>query len=180
MSSIWSEDRVTEVARLYEAGKSAAETAAHINNTFGISVTRNAVIGIWNRRGLTGTRQIIKREPRQRRKHDGGAMRRRVRIVRANGNSDAMKVFDFEAGGLREVRAADVIPLHLNLADLEAGQCRYPYGDGPFTFCGCEAMRGKPYCAPHHSLTWTRRREPLPKQQTAPFKILGSLLGSFA
>lgn len=44
-------------------------------------------------------------------------------------------------------------PLHLNLADLEYGQCRFPFGDGPFTFCGCQTYEDSPYCAEHHALT---------------------------
>jgi GcrA cell cycle regulator len=165
LTTNWTDERVAELTRLYNIGFSAAQTAVEISKTFGLSVTRNAVIGIWNRRGLTG---------------DGGKMRRRVRVVRANGNSEAMKVFDLEMGEMREVRAADVVPLHVSLAALEAGQCRYPYGDGPFTFCGCQALPGKPYCPPHHMLTWTKSRTPLPRPQTAPFKIVGSLLGSFS
>jgi hypothetical protein len=46
-------------------------------------------------------------------------------------------------------------PLHLSLLDLEEGQCRFPFGDGPnYTFCGCPVHEeGKPYCAEHHAQT---------------------------
>lgn len=45
-------------------------------------------------------------------------------------------------------------PLHLTLFDLEEGQCRFPFGDGPFTFCGHLVREdGKPYCAEHYALT---------------------------
>lgn len=54
-------------------------------------------------------------------------------------------------------RLADVVPLHASLVDLTYDQCRYPYGDGPFTFCGCPTINGLSYCEPHHRLTHLAR-----------------------
>ena len=42
-------------------------------------------------------------------------------------------------------------PLHLSLLDLERGQCRWPFGDGPITFCGHVVRSKSSYC-PHHAL----------------------------
>jgi GcrA cell cycle regulator len=64
-----------------------------------------------------------------------------------------------------EMAVADVVPLHVELIDLEHDQCRYPYGDGPFTFCGCPKIDGSSYCGPHHTLTHGDHR--LPAQQVA-------------
>lgn len=44
-------------------------------------------------------------------------------------------------------------PLHLSLLDLKQGQCRFPFGDRPFTFCGCAALEDKTYCEAHYALT---------------------------
>jgi hypothetical protein len=42
--------------------------------------------------------------------------------------------------------------LRVSLVDIEPHQCRYPYGDGPFTFCGHGKAEGSSYCAPHRLL----------------------------
>lgn len=39
-------------------------------------------------------------------------------------------------------------PLNLSLNDLEPHHCRWPYGDGPFVFCGHPKDEGS-YCAYH-------------------------------
>jgi hypothetical protein len=33
------------------------------------------------------------------------------------------------------------------IVDLGPDTCRFPFGDGPFLFCGATPMPGKPYCA---------------------------------
>jgi hypothetical protein len=38
------------------------------------------------------------------------------------------------------------------LLDLEPGDCRYPFGDGPIVFCGSNAVAGSSYCLPHKIL----------------------------
>jgi hypothetical protein len=42
------------------------------------------------------------------------------------------------------------------LLDLDAEGCRYPFGDGPFTFCNHAQHEGSTYCGPHMALS--RRR----------------------
>ena len=48
----WSDDRVEQLKKLWEAGLSASQIAAELGN-----VTRNAVIGKVHRLGLSGRRQ---------------------------------------------------------------------------------------------------------------------------
>lgn len=54
----------------------------------------------------------------------------------------------------RDCRDAEIAPLHVGLLDLKPGACRYPYGDGPFTFCGHGTLAGKSYCAAHQRLSY--------------------------
>jgi hypothetical protein len=51
------------------------------------------------------------------------------------------------------LRCVVVEPQHLLVTDLEEGQCRYPFGEGPFTFCGHAQKDGSSYCRPHAALT---------------------------
>lgn len=43
--------------------------------------------------------------------------------------------------------------LHIAFLDLQPIHCRFPYGDGPFTFCGHPKTDGSSYCADHRSFT---------------------------
>lgn len=51
-----------------------------------------------------------------------------------------------------ELRCDAIDPLSIPLSDLHANQCRWPYGDGPFTFCGHEIFQGS-YCGGHFFLS---------------------------
>jgi GcrA cell cycle regulator len=63
----------------------------------------------------------------------------------------------FERAQMTRLRCVEVVPRHLNLIDLEYGDCRYPYGGDEegeaITFCGHPRRRGSSYCAPHLYLT---------------------------
>lgn len=47
-------------------------------------------------------------------------------------------------------------PLNLTLDELREDSCRWPYGDGPFTFCGHPKKGGSSYCVTHHAMAFTR------------------------
>lgn len=51
-----------------------------------------------------------------------------------------------------ELKKVDVEPLHKKIEDLSHRDCRYPYGDGPFTFCGHPAEPWSSYCASHREV----------------------------
>jgi hypothetical protein len=57
---------------------------------------------------------------------------------------------------LEALRCIEVEPLHKSLADLGRNDCRYPYGEGPYTFCGNPQREGHSYCGPHFALTLRR------------------------
>jgi len=63
----------------------------------------------------------------------------------------------FEAVKPSKLRCAAVAPRHLTLIDLEAGDCRYPYGgdeDGEaITYCGHPRRKNSSYCRAHFRLT---------------------------
>lgn len=53
----------------------------------------------------------------------------------------------------RNVGIPEPTSLALDMEDLMAGQCRYPHGDAPFTFCGQPQNGEHSYCAYHVALT---------------------------
>jgi hypothetical protein len=55
---------------------------------------------------------------------------------------------------LRPLRQADVNPRLVELTELGADDCHYPYNDsGNFRFCGLGRQTGSSYCPKHHALT---------------------------
>ena len=56
-----------------------------------------------------------------------------------------------------ELRCVQIMPRHLALIELEAGDCRYPYGGDAegeaITFCGHPQREGSSYCLGHFNLT---------------------------
>jgi GcrA cell cycle regulator len=63
----------------------------------------------------------------------------------------------FEAVRPLKLRCVAILPRHLALIDLEAGDCRYPYGgdedDEAITYCGHPRRKSSSYCRAHFNLT---------------------------
>lgn len=140
----WSEPRVEQLKKLWEAGLSASQIACELGN-----VTRNAVIGKVHRLGLSGKAKSPSKPRAPRPPRD--------RIVRlrpvARGNSALAEVFAVEAEP--EPFIDNVIPFaqRVSLSELTEANCHWPVGDPAtpdFHFCGGKAVAGYSYC-PHHS-----------------------------
>ncbi len=140
-SGIWTDAMVEELRRLFAENLSGRLIAVAL----GRGVTRNQVIGKLNRLGLQRLGPTISKssKPPKPTVVAGKTIRLRVR----------------NASFYAELAAADVVPLHVSLFDLNQDQCRYPYGDGPFTFCGCQKIDDSSYCGPHHALTHGDQRQ---------------------
>jgi GcrA cell cycle regulator len=100
-----------------------------------IGCTKNAVIGRRRRIGLGGPKRIAKprdRSPNRPKAEPQVSMRRLAMTFR-----DKLACPDTSPIGTK------------SLLDLAPCDCRWPFGDKPYTFCGCEAVDGLPYCASH-------------------------------
>lgn len=178
----WTPERVEQLKALWSSTDkpSCSEIAVILG---GRSLSRNAVMGKVHRldlesRGINGNY-----------KGNGRAKSHRPRVFkpRAPSHKPTRYALSFNAATVTkipiepfEVRLAAVTPLHLGLMQLTDATCRYPYGDGPITFCGCDVREGKPYCSAHYELSnetperarekrsgamkeaWKRRREMVP------------------
>lgn len=145
----WTEERVEQLKKLWEAGLSASQIAAEIGN-----ITRNAVIGKVHRLGLSGrAKSPSSAAPRQRKARPASHM---VRVSRPamRGNTALAQAFEMELAP-DPVAFDNVIPMgqRCNLLELTEATCRWPIGDpgaSDFFFCGGKPLTGLPYC-PHHS-----------------------------
>jgi GcrA cell cycle regulator len=151
VNSIWTEDRTAMLRTLCASNLlSCSGIAAEL----GEGISRNAVIGKIHRLGLNGRiygRVYARKTPAEieatkREKEERRRERRRTHrltVVKPAVNLEAL-------------RCVEVEPLHKSLADLGRNDCRWPYGEGPYTFCGNPQREGHSYCGPHFALTLRR------------------------
>lgn len=145
----WTDDRVEQLKKLWEAGLSASQIAAELGN-----ITRNAVIGKVHRLGLSGrAKSPSSAAPRQRKVRPAQHMMRINRPV-SRGNTALAHAFEVEAEP-DPIAYDNVVPMsqRLNLLELNESTCHWPVGDPgspDFFFCGGKALNSLPYCA-HHS-----------------------------
>lgn len=138
----WTNERVDLLKVMHEAGSSASQIAAELQ-----AISRNAVIGKIHRLGLPT------------RGNNGN--------YKGNGRSPGAPKYVAKFRPKPRLQpimctpAADIVPLNLTLLDLMPGDCRHPYGDGPFTFCGHPKLAGSSYCPSHFALV--RRQDTKPR-----------------
>lgn len=151
---LWQDDHTALLVSL--VGKlSCSAMAAELNERFDTAYTRNAVIGKITRLGL-GT-PMPKRDPQD------IAAARKARQNRAN----ALRMEQRREAGIPAaapripkavkqeaiLRCVEIEPLHLSLMQLEAGNCRWPYGEDQITFCGHPQFDPSSYCGGHFFLS---------------------------
>ena len=146
----WTAEHETALGDLLAKGFSFSESAAGLNEKFGTSYTRNSAIGKAHRLGLSGNTYVpVRRSPElteatKRAKAERRNERRRTQPV----SLVMVKRINLEA-----LRCVEVEPQHKSLIELDVNGCRYPFGDGPFTFCNHTQLEGSSYCGPHMALT---------------------------
>lgn len=127
--SPWSEKAVADLTQLWASGFSCSQIGVQLG------LTRNAVVGKVHRLDLP--------QP------EGKKQANRPTGIQYKKRAVAETI----------LHCVEIVPHGLSLMDLEPNDCRFPYGDGPFTFCGHPKQAGSSYCAPHYHLT---RQEPKP------------------
>ena len=161
----WSDDRVEQLKKLWEAGLSASQIAAELGN-----VTRNAVIGKVHRLGLSGRAKTpSSAAPRPRKVRPAQQMMRVSRPV-SRGNTALAHAYDLDAEPEPEL-VDNVVPMgqRRTLLELTEETCRWPIGDPgstEFFFCGGKSLSGLPYCAHHSRIAYqpaADRRRQAPK-----------------
>src|ERR1700754_3544786 len=159
----WSDDRVEQLKKFWEAGLSASQIAAELGN-----VTRNAVIGKVHRLGLSGrAKSPSSAAPRPRKVRPAQHMTRVSRPA-SRGNNALAHAFEVELEP-DPIAYDNVVPMsqRLSLLELNEATCHWPIGDpssSEFFFCGGQAVSRLPYCVHHSRIRLQpasdRRRQP--------------------
>lgn len=160
----WPEAHVEQLRALWAEGKTATEIAMALGNGF----TRNAVIGKVHRLKLArrrrdGVQSSIRLEALARklqapprvspgrgtpRDPKPLAMQHRIAVRKAPVDVDASELKILKSDAWKPL--PDTVPL--GLEQLERHQCRWPIGDGPILFCGCDRGEHHAYCDAHARL----------------------------
>lgn len=147
---VWTDDRISELKLYAEQGYTCSQIAAMIGNA-----TRNSVIGKLHRLGLTtknepggGGFKKTKRPPRSR------VAKSRIVSTRWASDGKVKPPLNFA-----ELRGADLVPLHISFEGLTANSCRFPYGEGPYTYCGHDTLSVGSYCDQHQRIVYRQPGE---------------------
>lgn len=130
----WTEERVAELARLWESGYSASA----IGRILGVS--KNAVVGKAHRLRLATRPSPIRHERRT-------PVRRRIPMLA-------------RPAELRPAPLPAPEPRWIVRRDGKGPNCLWPLGDPKdedFHFCGAPAVEGKPYCPVHCARAYISR-----------------------
>jgi GcrA cell cycle regulator len=156
-STNWAAEHSDALREYFAKRMSFSEIADAINAKFNTGYSRSATIGRARRMGLAGPDRpadVPKHWPARPAKVKAA----QVHQPRERRPADLMRAIPaFERVVTAELRCVEIVPRHLSLVDLEATDCRYPYGgdeDGEaITFCGHPRRRGSSYCTAHFHLT---------------------------
>jgi GcrA cell cycle regulator len=156
----WPPEHSAALRDLRARGMSYADITRTINARFKTSYTRNATLGRAQRLGLGA---LIGPEPAVRERSVPEPLRAQTSPNRSPGDDSqpcagvlhVPKRF-FSTRKAPRLRCVEVMPRRCGLAELEANDCRYPYGGDaegePITFCGHPRRPGTSYCTPHFHL----------------------------
>jgi GcrA cell cycle regulator len=157
----WTPDMDDIIIRDFKAGVSASASADKVAAFIGSKVTRNAVIGRWNRLGYT--RQDVFGRPKgePKRRH---AAKPLAPIMRPTPRVSSTKVLQQRLTALQEIseKMKEVVEpvtvvaepgefLRVHLLDLPPQGCRWSVGEDEdgHQFCGLQREDGRPYCPQH-------------------------------
>ena len=163
-STDWPSEHSEALREYHVKGMSYLEIAKALNANFNTRYSRNAVLGRSKRMGFGGwDRAADSSEPPP---VDWPSSKPDARVPylgkphERHAAGFILLAPKFEAGKPVKLRCVAIAPRHLALIDLEAADCRYPYGgdeDGEaITFCGHPRRKNSSYCGAHFRLT--RRR----------------------
>ena len=148
MSETWTDAKVEQLTKLWAEGFSFSAIGEQLG------LNRNQVCGKINRLQLP--------EPEKKMNNPRGVSH----VVRKRRVETRQKTL-YE---LFVPRSADDLAdksLNVSFDDIDrATQCVFPFGDGPFVFCGHPKAEGSSYCEGHHLICWEPARRDYQKRPT--------------
>jgi GcrA cell cycle regulator len=167
--SSWAPEHSEALREYLARGMSYSQIADAINAKFGTCYSRNATIGRGKRMGLGTPGRPDHRSARLPRRKPPSLSKQRAGKIRERRKAASPEPRPTHAPAEQvKLRCVGLRPRLLSLVDLEAGDCRYPYGgekdSDAILFCGHPRLAGCSYCSPHFHLT---RDDGLAMERTA-------------
>jgi GcrA cell cycle regulator len=150
----WPSEHCDALRACLAKGMSFAEAADAINAKYDTVYSRSATIGRATRMGLAALDRPKRlprapQEPKPPRPHQNQNSERAAH--------PKLEPPIAERPRRVQLRCVQIMPRHLAVIELEAGDCRYPYGGDAegeaITFCGHPQREGSSYCLGHFNLT---------------------------
>jgi GcrA cell cycle regulator len=165
----WAPQHCDALRECLAKGMSHSEAADTINARFKTAYSRNAAIGRAKRMGLAGSNRPAALPWSSQQPKPPQMSRERKRQA---GPAKPLAP-PLDQPKRIKLRCVQIVPRHLSVIDLEAGDCRYPYGgdaDGDaITFCGHPQREGSSYCIGHFHLT--RGPDTAPERAAVPVAL---------
>jgi GcrA cell cycle regulator len=161
-STSWTPEHSEALREQIVRGVSYGEAADAINAKFGTAYTRSAAIGRGKRMGLatparSEDRAMLVPRAQQPAKKRAGKLRENRTVRLKPKPVPCPSAPTAEAPEPVKLRCVGISPRLLSLVELDANECRYPYGGDQegeaISFCGHPCFKGSSYCAPHFHLT---------------------------
>ena len=152
VTSGWTQERVDLMAKLWKDGLSASDVASRLGG-----VTRSAVIGKVHRLGLSGrTKRMGRAAAINQHRRNAWKTKPTAKFPRP-----AIKIVAEPWVPIAE----PFVPVEerKSLLNLQDEDCRWPFGDGPFSFCACAKEPGLPYCRPHAQIAFAPPNQGTPR-----------------
>jgi GcrA cell cycle regulator len=154
----WTDAAIETIRQMWQDGKSGSQIARDL----GGGLTRNAIIGRIHRSGFQArpTRPLMgaltHRAP--------ATPKPRLQLPSPHRQPSALMASRVEAAEKRAARlVCEAAPTEGKIAfvNLEPHHCKWPYGSGPFLFCGDRRDGKSPYCVAHSKAAFepARRKE---------------------
>ena len=154
----WPAEHDAALKEYFAEGMSSSQVADALNTRFGwrTNYTRNAVIGRRIRMGIKSANphpkgRKVAKAAAPRPWEAAGISKRQYQRRLAASRGVTLPPQPLPVS----IRCDAPVSRNLALVDLEAGDCRWPHGDSPFTFCG-SARAGIAYCMYHDALATGR------------------------
>ena len=140
MTEIWTPERTKSLIQLWAEGHSARSIAEKLELR-----SRSAVIGKVRRLDLPTPEVKLATAARitQVRKRKQRLAATAARITQVRKRKQRLAAIPVPADNLSEKA------LHLEFDQLESRHCRFPYGEGPYTYCGHPKLANTSYCEAH-------------------------------
>lgn len=152
----WNADRDARLCQCVSNQMTGGETAKELNNAFGTTYSRNAVIGRAFRLRMrfqsrcAGPRSGKPPSPQC----TAAASQKRSKPAPAPIHTRVATMPQFNRDGFHGLRCDEVRPQNVTLLELAPNGCRWPFGWGsPYTFCNHPQVETSQYCLDHLAMS---------------------------